>query len=112
MTSLVKKLEQAVSDNSSQKAWVVLLAEDQEKAEKELKALADKEKIKKVILAVEAPAGPPKYNIAKDADVTVLLYEKKKVKKNMAYEKGKLTEKEADAIAAAVKETFKKDSDK
>jgi hypothetical protein len=36
--------------------------------------------------------------------VTVILYDKKKVKKNLAYEKGKLTDKEVDAVLVAVKE--------
>jgi len=43
--------------------------------------------------------------------VTVVLYEKKEVKKNFAYEKGKFTDKEADKVAAAIKEIAAK-SDK
>ena len=105
LTSLVKKLEQATADNKDAKvaAWVILLTDD-DKAEEKLKELADKEKIKKVILGVESPGGPPKYNIAKEADVTVLLYEKKTVKKSYVFEKGKFTEKDATSIAAAVKD--------
>ena len=106
MTSLVKKLELATADKDSKvAAWVVILSDD-EKMEAKLKELADKENIKKVILAVESPAGPPDYKIAKDADVTVLLYEKKKVKTNVVFEKGKFTEKSADEIAAKVKEVL------
>jgi hypothetical protein len=107
LTSLVKKLEQATVDHKDAKvaAWVVILTDD-DKAEDKLKALADKENVKKTILAVESPAGPPEYKIAKDADVTVLLYENKKVKKNFVFEKGKLTEKAADEISAAVKEVL------
>lgn len=105
MTSLVKKLDQAVADSKDPKraAWLVLLTDD-DKADAKLKAFAEKEGIKKVILAVENPTGPPKYKIAKDADVTVLLYEKKTVKKNYVFEKGKLAEKDADEIVAAMKE--------
>lgn len=105
LTSLVKKLEQATADNKDAKvaAWVILLSDD-DKAEDKLKELADKEKVKKVLLGVESPAGPPKYKIAKEAEVTVLLYEKKTVKKSYVFEKGKLTEKDATAIAAAVKD--------
>ena len=107
MTSLVKKLEQATIDHKDAKvaAWVVILSDD-EKMEDKLKELADKEKVKKTILAVESPAGPPPYKIAKDADVTVILYVKKKVKTNHVFEKGKFTEKEADKIAAEVKEVL------
>jgi hypothetical protein len=105
LTGLVKKLEAATAAHSDKKfkAVVVLLTTD-DKAEAKLKELAEKEKLKNVILAVEGAEGPGKYNIAKDAEVTVLLYEKKKVKKNYVFEKGKLTDKEVDAVVGAVKE--------
>src|SRR5829696_51194 len=104
LTSLVKKLEQAASDSSSGKAgaFVVLMTDD-DKAEAKLKELAEKENLKKVVLMVDNPAGPSDYKIAKEADVTVLLYEKKKVKQNFAYEKGKFTDAEADKVTAAMK---------
>jgi hypothetical protein len=104
LTSLVKKLEQAAAaDKSKTKAFVVLLTDD-DKAEDKLKALAKAEKIDKVLLSVDNPAGPKSLKIAKDADVTVVLYTKKSVKKTLAFEKGKLTETTADEVAAAVKE--------
>ncbi len=109
MTSLVKKLEQATAKHSDCRmgAFVVLLSDD-DKMEAKLKELAEKANLKKLVLAVDGPQGPPRLKIAKDADVTVLLYEKKKVKKNFAFEKGKLTDKDADAIVAAVKEILPK----
>jgi hypothetical protein len=103
LTSLVKKLEQAAGDKPRTKAFVVLLTDD-DKAEEKLKALAKAEKVDKVLLMVDNPAGPKSLGIAKDAEVTVVLYTKKLVKKTLAFEKGKLTEKAADDVAAAVKE--------
>jgi hypothetical protein len=105
LTGLVKKLEQATKTHAdcSFRAVVVLLTDD-DKAETKLKELAEKQGLKKVVLAVESATGPEGYDIAKDAAVTVLLYEHKKVKKNFAFEKGKLTEKAADDITAAVKD--------
>ena len=105
MTSLVKRLEQATADHTDCKmgAFVVMLSDD-EKMEGQLKELAEKEKFKKLVLTLDPPQGPPKYKIAKDADVTVILYDKKKVKKNFAYEKGKLTDQDVDAVLVAVKE--------
>ena len=50
------------------------------------------------------PAGPKGLKIAKEADVTVVLYAEKTVKKTLAFPKGKLTDKAADEVAAAVKE--------
>ena len=82
----------ADSKDPKRAAWVVLLTDD-DKAEAKLKALAEKEGIKNVILAIESPTGPQNYKIAKDADMTVLLYEKKVVKKNYVFEKGKFSDK-------------------
>ena len=105
LTSLVKKLEAATQTHADAKFHVVIiLLSDDSKAEGKLKELAEKEKLKHVVLATESEAGPPNYKIAKDADVTVLLYAKKTVKKNFAFEKGKLTDKEAATVVAAVKD--------
>jgi hypothetical protein len=105
LTGLVKKLEAATQTHSdcSFRAVVVLLSDD-DAMEKKLKELAEKEGLKKVVLAIESPSGPPNYKLAKDAEVTVLLYEHKKVKKNFAFEKGKLTDNEADTVVGAVKD--------
>lgn len=105
LTSLVKKLETATQTHSdcSFRAVVVLLSDD-DKMEAKLKEFAEKQGLKKVVLAIEAPAGPPNYKLAKEAEITVLLYEEKKVKKNFAFEKGKLTDKEADTVIASVKD--------
>lgn len=105
LTSLVKKLEQATASSSGPKtkAFVVLMSDD-DKAEGKLKNLCKAEKIDKVLLMVDNPAGPPKLKIAKEADITVVLYTKKKVEKTMVFEKGKLTDKDIEAVTTAVKE--------
>jgi hypothetical protein len=104
LTSLVKKLEQAAQSGSPKtKAFVVLMTDD-DKAESKMKDLVKAEKVEKVFLTIDNPTGPKNLKIAKDADVTVVLYTGKKVQKTLTFEKGKLTEKEADTVAAAVKE--------
>ena len=103
LTSLVKKLEQEQAAGGKTKAFVVLLSDD-DKAQDKLKDLAKSEKIEKVMLTVDNPTGPPKLKIAKDADVTVVLYAQKKVTKTLAFEKGKLDEKAAGEVAEAAKE--------
>ncbi|MBX9583993.1 MAG: hypothetical protein K2X87_27145 [Gemmataceae bacterium] len=103
LTSLVKKLDAAAVAHADQKFQpVVVLLSDDEKADQKLKEFADKEGVKKVVFGVEGPTGPSAYKLAKDADVTVILYQKKTVKRNFAFEKGKLTEKQAGEVAAAV----------
>jgi hypothetical protein len=105
LTGLVKKLDKATADHADCKmaAFVILLTDD-DKMEGKLKELAEKEGIKKVMLGIESQTGPPKLKIAKDADVTVLLYVKKSVKKNYAFGKGELTDKNVDEVVGAVKE--------
>jgi hypothetical protein len=103
LTSLVKKIEQVAEAGSPKtKAFVVIMTDD-DKAEDKLKDLAKAEKIDNVLLMVDNPAGPKSLKIAKEADVTVVLYDQKKVTKTLAFEKGKLTEKAADEVVAAVK---------
>jgi hypothetical protein len=79
------------------KAYVILPT-DEDMAEAKAK------KLERVVLAVGNPQGPSKYEITKEADVTVVKHEPKTVKSNFAFAKGKLTDKEADTVAAAVKD--------
>ena len=101
LTGLVKKVDEATAKHADAKmaSWVVFCNDD-EGLEKELKALIDREKIMKTLLATTDSAGPEDYNIAKDIDVTVLLYVKKTVKVNYAFKKGQMTDKDVERILA------------
>lgn len=111
LTSLVKKIDESTQKHSDCRmgSFVVLLTDDQDKAEGKLKELAEKEKLKKIVLTIDNPAGPKGYEISKDADVTVVLYAKRKVVKTFAFEKGKMTDKDISAVVAGVKEILPKD---
>lgn len=85
MTSLVKKIDA----EKSIKSFVVFLT-DEENLEAKLKEYAEKNNISHTVLAIDNVAGPKGYNIAKEADVTVLLYNKRKVEANHAFRKGEL----------------------
>lgn len=91
MTSLVKKIDAASVEFKAKgvKSFVVFLSDD-EKLEDTLKTYAKKQGIAKVVLSIDNVAGPKEYNIAKDADVTVLLYTGRKVQANHAFRKGEL----------------------
>jgi|SRR6516162_5028115 hypothetical protein len=104
LTSLVKKIDEATAKNKDCKmgSFVVFLNDDT-KLEKQLKDLAEKEKIKNTILTIDNPAGPNGYDIAKDADVTIVLYSKKNVKVNKAYKKGELKDADITTIVADIK---------
>ncbi len=82
-------------------SYVVFLSDD-DKLSDTLKAQAEKAKLKTVVLAVDAPAGPNKYNVSKDADLTVVLYVERKVVANYSFAQGKITDKDIEAIVADV----------
>jgi hypothetical protein len=101
VTSLVKKIDAATAQNSDSKmASFAVFLSDQEGLDKKLKEWSDSEKIKKTALTIDNPGGPPSYRIAKDADVTVLLYVHKKVKANYAFKKGQLNSSDIEKIVA------------
>ena len=104
LTSLVKKIDAETAKHSKQRmgSFVVFLSDD-EKMEKKLQELAKNEKLKDCVLTiVEKRDGPTGYNIAKDADVTVVLYTNRTVKANHAFKKGELKESDVDKIVADV----------
>ncbi len=98
LTSLVKEID-AVNQKQGKKmgSFVVFLS-DKEGLKDELKKLAEKENLKHTILAIDNPAGPRGYDIAKEAAVTVVLYKKKKVQANHAFRKGELNAKAVESI--------------
>lgn len=116
LTSLVKKIDAATKANSAAKmgSFVVFLASDDDakKLETSLPEYAKKENIKSVVLAIDNVAGPQAYSIAKDAEVTVVLYNKRTVKANYAFRKGELNEKAVAAIVKDIPKILEKDEPK
>lgn len=101
LTSLVKKLEEETAKNSSAKMGsFAVFCSDSPDLEKQLKELAEKEKLTKFVLAVDNPAGPKGYDVAKDADITVVLYNKRKIEANYAFKKGEFKEESISKILA------------
>jgi hypothetical protein len=103
LVSLIKDLNKVTEANKAAKmgSFVVFLSDD-EKLEGTLKALIEKEKIGTTVLSIDNPAGPAPYKVAKEAEVTVVLYTKSKVVANYAYPKGGLTAAEVSKILADV----------
>lgn len=101
---LIKKLEEVTAANSKAEmgSFVVFLSDDNATTEKAAKKVADDSKLKNVVLSVDNAAGPKGYNVAKEADVTVVLYTERKVKANYSFEKGKMTDKDIEAVAKDV----------
>jgi hypothetical protein len=108
ITDLFQKLDEAVDrhKNAELRGGVVVLNDDFAKEESRkdlLRKLATASKdLRHVVIAVDSAAGPDQYKISKDADVTVLVYNKHRVVGNFAFAKDKLTDKDVTAIMAAV----------
>jgi hypothetical protein len=97
--ALIKKLDACTTKNKEMCTCVIFCSDDKG-LEKQLGTIAKDEKLEGCILAIDNPAGPEKYNIAKDADVTVLVYKDRKVAANFAFKKGDMKDKDVEAITA------------
>lgn len=103
LRKLIAALDAATEQNQKAEmgSFVIYLSDDSKLGDK-LKQQAEKAKLKQIVLAIDSPDGPAKYRIAKDADVTVLLYKDRVVTANYAFAKGKLGAKDVEAIVADV----------
>jgi hypothetical protein len=99
LVQLIKKLDDAAvkNKNYSMGSFVVFCSDDKD-LEAKLKALAEKEELKKVVLSIDNPAGPKGYNVAKESDVTIVLYRDRTAKVNHAFKKGEMTAEDVDTI--------------
>lgn len=104
---MLKELDGLVEKNKEKemKSFVVLLTDDPEKAEKELVEFAKKHEIKNIPLTYfDGEAGPPEYNIAKEAQMTINMWVKSEVKSNRVVSEKKL---DKDTVATIIKDTQK-----
>ena len=101
---LIKQVDDKVSKNSdcNLRSFVVFCTDDSN-AEAKLKEMAKEKGIQKVVLSTDSPTGPSKYKVAKDADVTVVLYTNRTVKANHSYKAGELKDADITAILADIK---------
>ena len=91
LASLVQQPDDIVGKNKDKKmaGFLVLLTDDPDADEAKLTALAKKHGIKNIPLTIfDGVAGPGKYKISKDAEVTVMMWVKKGVAANRAFGKG------------------------
>jgi hypothetical protein len=101
---LLQGLDKSIVTNkaSELRAWTTFLAEDPLKLDPQLVEWGKKQALVNVPLGAFAGVdGPPTYKLAREADVTVLLFVKQKVVANFAFRNGELTEaKVADVLKA------------
>ena len=108
LKKLITTVEQATAKNAKAElnAFVVFCSNN-DKLPAQLKSFADKAKLQNVVLAVDEPAGPEKYNISKEAAVTVVLYKERVVKANHSFARGKLTDRDIETISAEIAKLVK-----
>lgn len=103
VASLLKQLDEATVKNAkAEMGSYAVFCSDKDGLDKALEKLAKDQKLTKLVLAIDNPAGPEKYKIAKDADVTVVLYTNFEVKANHAFRKGELTDAAITKVVADV----------
>jgi hypothetical protein len=107
LASLVKQIDEKIGENDKLKSFVVIVPKKGDEPADDLKRLAHKAGIKHVPLTIgESPDGPPDYELAKDAGITVLMWHQHTVKVNHAY-KGDLTDNDVRAIVADIPKVLK-----
>jgi hypothetical protein len=80
----------------------VILAVGYQQPRGRLKALARAEDLKACVLAIDNPSGPVAYKVAREADVTVVLYNIRNVKANFAFRKGELNDQAIEKVVGAL----------
>ena len=106
---MVKQLDglvaSAADNKATQKAFLVLLTDDPEDATDELEALAKKHGIKNVPLTFyDGILGPGGYRIARNAEVTVMMWKDDTVRINRAFGRGAFDDRASKALVAQAKE--------
>ncbi len=107
---LIKALDGATVKNEKAEMFSFAVFQgDKAKLEPQLKDAAKKAELKKLVLSIEDKEDPipAKYNLNKDAEVTVLLYVDRVVKANYTFAKGKLTDKDIETVVKDVSKIVK-----
>ena len=109
LTSLVKQIDEQLEGRPSYRngegklGVFVIFCSDDPRLGQQLKDLLAKEKLKNVVLCTTTPGGPPRYRVAKEADLTAAIYnDKRRVTANFALEKGGLDANKTKAILGAI----------
>ena len=108
VSRLIAEVDLVVGKNREDKrmaAFVVKLSEDRDAAEEALKNMARKSRLRHTPLTIfDGAAGPRGYNVAKDAEVTVMMWVDSVVRVNHAFTHGQL---DKSTIAGIVNDTEK-----
>jgi hypothetical protein len=102
LISLAKKLDAAVGKyKAARLRAVVVILQDDAETERTLKDFGERQGIEKVSLAI-IPGVPKDYKLSKEADVTIVVYNRYKVEANHAFRTGELNDKAIETILADI----------
>lgn len=108
VAKLLKQLDEAtVKNGKANMGSYAVFCSDKDGLDKTLSKLAAEQKLSKLILSIDNPSGPKEYKIAKDAEVTVLLYTDFQVKANHAFRSGELNDAAITKVVADVAKIVK-----
>lgn len=99
VVKLAQKID-AAAGKAKELCSAVIFCSDDAALPKQAAEAAKQAGLKKVVFAIDNPAGPDGYKVAKDADVTVVLYLDRKVASNFAFKKGELGDKQVEQVVA------------
>ena len=112
LAKLCQKLDKAVAEHQGAelRSWVTFLNVEPLSFDPKVVRWAKEHALRNVPLGIfEDLGGPPSYRLARDADVTVLLYVNKTVKVNHAFKKGELNDEAIAKILKDVPKMFEKE---
>src|SRR5205814_4620254 len=94
------ELEKTATAAKGEVGVCLVLTDPSAGTQKALKTFADAAKLKAVIVSVIDGAKLKDYELSKDAEVTVLIYDKRVVRINHAFKPGELTDKAIATVTA------------
>jgi len=101
LVGLLTRVDAATAAHGSESLGsCAIFCNDTEELPGRLARLAKQSNLNHIILATFAAAGPSRYKIAQDADVTVLLYTHGTVRANHSFKRGELSESSVGTIMA------------
>jgi hypothetical protein len=106
LTEAIRNLEKAASAAKGPAGACVVVTDTSDATRAELKALAEKQALKHVVLGVIDEPKLKHYVLHPEAEATILFYRKQVVSENRAFKTGEWTEKAAADLSDAVAKHF------
>jgi hypothetical protein len=104
LASLVKQIDAELQKNDALRGYVIVLTEDEDETSSKLEELWKSEGLKKLPLTTFGNmAGPKPFKLNKEADVTVHLWNKRKIKNSFAFKSSDLNDEKVKEVVTAVK---------